>query len=70
MRVITLLGLLWLAAAISDIARPYPSGKEPGFIVGTAAAHNAGAGEPQPNGKELAHLGNQHLGHNYGDLAR
>lgn len=55
---------------MSDIARQYPPALTPGLLAGTAASNTAGAGVPQPNGKELAHNGNQHLAHNYGDLAR
>ena len=55
---------------MSDISKQYPPGKELTIVVGTAAANAAGAGVPQPNGKELAHNGNRDLGHNYGDISR
>jgi hypothetical protein len=70
MRAVTVLGLLFLAAAASDLARQYPPASQPGLVSGTAASNAAGGGVPQPPGKELAHNGNQHLAHVYADLAR
>jgi hypothetical protein len=46
---------------MSDIARPYAPGKEPGLVAGTAASNTAGAGLPEVSGKEKATLSNQHL---------
>ncbi len=45
---------------MSDIARPYPNGKEP-------AIGNQTGGLPAVNGKELAHNGNSNLAHDYKD---
>jgi hypothetical protein len=52
---------------MSDIARQYPPATAPGLVSGTAASNAAGAGVPQPAGKELAHGGNSSLGHDYKD---
>jgi len=52
---------------VSDIARVYPPALTPGLISGTAASIAAGAGVPQPPGKELASAANQHNGHDYKD---
>lgn len=48
---------------MSDLARPYQPGKEPGLISGTAASYAAGAGTPEQPGKEKASLQNQHNAH-------
>lgn len=63
MRAIALLAVLLAAAAVSDIARQYPAGKEP-------AAGGQDLARPAVNGKELAHAGNQDKSHIYVDLAR
>ena len=52
---------------MSDIARVYASGKEPGLIAGTAASIAAGAGLPEVNGKEKASTANGDKGHDYKD---
>lgn len=52
---------------MSDISRVYAAGKEPGLVSGTAASNTAGGGVPQPAGKELASLVNQHSSHDYKD---
>jgi hypothetical protein len=56
---------------MSDLARQYAPGLTPGLVAGTAASNTAGAGVPQPPGKELAHGGNGDKGHDYKtDLGR
>lgn len=55
---------------MSDIAKQYPPALQPGLVSGTTAANAAGAGVPQPAGKELASHVNAHNAHNYGDLAK
>ena len=55
---------------MSDIARPYPPALQPGLFSGSAASNAAGAGVPQPAGKELASLVNQHTAKHGGDLAK
>lgn len=57
------LALIALGLLASDIARVYANGQEP-------AQGGKDLDTPKANGKELAHIGNQHLGHNYGDLAK
>jgi hypothetical protein len=52
---------------MSDIARQYAAGKEPGLVSGTAAANAAGSGVPQPAGKEIATVLNSPNGHDYKD---
>ena len=67
MRTFLLLSLLAIGMTASDIARQYPAALHPMLYAGSAAANTAGAGVPQPNGKELASLVNQHAGHDYKD---
>lgn len=62
-RALAVLALLAFAAVASDIARPYPPGAEP-------AKGGKDLDVQYANGRELAHIGNQHLAHNYGDLAK
>ena len=52
---------------MSDLARQYPPALTPGLVAGTTASNTAGAGVPQPAGKELASLANQHSAHDYKD---
>lgn len=52
---------------MSDLARVYPSGKEPGLIAGTAASIAAGAGLPEVNGQEKASVKNSSFGRDYKD---
>ena len=52
---------------MSDIAKVYAPGKEPGLVSGTAASNAAGAGLPEVNGKEKATVKNADLGHDYKD---
>jgi hypothetical protein len=52
---------------MSALARVYVSGTEPMLVSGTAASNAAGAGTPQPNGRELATIGNAALGRDYQD---
>lgn len=65
-----LLALFVLCGLRSDIGKVYAAGKEPMLLSGTAASNTAGGGVPRVAGSELAHLGNQHLGHVYVDLAK
>lgn len=55
---------------MSDISKVYAPGKEPGFVSGSTTANGAGCGVPEQSGKEKASLNNQHVSHNYGDLAK
>jgi hypothetical protein len=52
---------------MSDIARVYASGKEPGLVAGTAASIAAGAGMPEVNGQEKATVKNGDKAHDYKD---
>lgn len=52
---------------MSDLARVYASGKEPGLVAGTTASNAAGAGLPEAGGKEKATVKNGDLGHDYKD---
>lgn len=52
---------------MSDLARVYAPGKEPGLVSGTPASIAAGAGLPEVPGKEKGSLKNGDLGHDYKD---
>jgi hypothetical protein len=52
---------------MSDLARQYAPGKEPGLVSGTAASNAAGSGVPEVPGQEKATGKNGNTGHDYKD---
>jgi hypothetical protein len=56
---------------MSDLARQYAPGKEPGLYSGSATSNAAGSGVPEIPGKEKASQNNRDSGHDYKtDLGR
>lgn len=55
---------------MSDIARAYAPGAEPGLICGTPAADAVVAGVIAVAGAELGTIANADGSHSYGDLTR
>lgn len=52
---------------MSDIARVYAAGKEPGLFSGSTASNAAGAGLPEVSGKEKSVIDTKNLSHDYMD---
>lgn len=52
---------------MSDLARQYAPGKEPGLVSGTVAANAAGSGVPEASGSEKATGKNGSNGRDYKD---